>query len=155
MRPASPQGPLHLVFGQALNELGIWRQTIQWVKNNSTFSPLGVSYHWKNEPVFYGWQPNGPKRYYGDRKQTTVWEIDRPQSSPEHPTMKPLELVQRAIEHSTIEGEIIYDAFAGSGTTIIAAHRLNRACYACEIEPRYADVILNRCEAEGIKCRKV
>jgi DNA modification methylase len=79
-----------------------------------------------------------------------VWEIDRPQASPDHPTMKPIELVQRAIENSSRRGEIIYDAFGGSGTTLIAAHRCGRASRLIELSPRYADVILRRAEAEGL-----
>ncbi len=141
---AAPAGPLHLLFGQALNELGIFRQTLQWVKNNSTFSPMGVSYHWQAEPIFYGWLPNGAKRFYGDRKQTTVWEIDRPQKSPDHPTMKPVELVTRAIEHASLPGQIVADPFLGSGTTLIAAEQLNRTCYGLEIDQHYCDVIVKR-----------
>jgi len=149
---AAPAVPLHLLFAGAMKHLGILRQMIIWVKNNSTFSPMGVSYHWQHEPIFYGWLPNGGHRYHGDRKQTTVWNFDRPQKSPDHPTMKPLELVQQAIEHSSIKDEIVYDCFLGSGTTLIASHRLGRICYGCEIEPRYADVILKRAEAEGLTC---
>jgi len=147
---AAPAGPLHVLFGQALKERGIWHQTIQWVKNNATFAPLGVDYHWRAEPIFYGWEPGAAHRYYGGRKQDTVWEIDRPQSSPDHPTMKPIELVQRAVENSSQAGNIILDPFLGSGTTMIAAHRTGRRCYGMEIAPRYADVILKRCEAEGL-----
>ena len=132
--------------------MGIWRQTIQWVKNSATFSPLGVSYHWKSEPIFYGWLPDGGHRYHGDRKQTTVWEFDRPAASADHPTMKPVALVARAIEHASLAGQLVYDPFLGSGTTLIAAHRLGRRCCGCEIEPRYADVILKRAEAEGLTC---
>jgi hypothetical protein len=79
---AAPPGPLHVLFGQTLKDMGIWRQTIQWVKNNATFSPLGVDYHWRAEPIFYGWLPGAGHRYHGGRKQDTVWEIDRPAKSP-------------------------------------------------------------------------
>ena len=151
---AAPAVPLHLLFAGAMKHFGILRQMIIWVKDNSTFSPIGVSYHWKHEPIFYGWMPNGGHRYHGDRKQTTVWEFDRPMASPDHPTMKPIALVQQAIEHSSQQSEIILDPFLGSGTTLIAAHRLGRVCYGCEIEPRYADVILKRAEAEGMTCVK-
>lgn len=147
---AAPPGPLHVLFGLALKELGIWHQTIQWVKNNATFAPLGVDYHWRAEPIFYGWLPGAAHRYYGGRQQDTVWEIDRPLASPDHPTMKPIELVQRAIENSSRPNELVYDPFLGSGTTQIAAHRAGRRCYGCEIAPRYADVILRRAEAEGL-----
>lgn len=147
---AAPARPLHVLFGLALKELDIWHQTIQWVKNNATFAPLGVDYHWRAEPIFYGWLPGAAHRYYGGRKQDTVWEIDRPQASPDHPTMKPIELIQRAVENSSRKGEIALDMFLGSGTTLIAAHRTGRRCYGCEISPKYADVILRRAEAEGL-----
>lgn len=143
---AAPAGPLHLIWGELLNERGIWRQTIQWVKHNATFSPMGVSYHWKAEPIFYGWLPNAAHRYYGDRKQTTVWEIDRPLKSEHHPTMKPVELVERAIRHASQPGEIVYDAFTGSGTTGIAAHRAGRRAFMMELDPRYCDVTRKRLE---------
>jgi DNA modification methylase len=149
---AAPPGPLHVLFGQALKDLGIWHQTIQWVKNNATFAPLGVDYHWRAEPIFYGWLPGAAHRYYGGRQQDTVWEIDRPMASPEHPTMKPIALVQRAIENSSRKGEIVYDGFLGSGTTLIAGHRAGRRVYGCEISPKYADVILRRATAENLEC---
>lgn len=141
---AAPAGPLHLVFGKVLKDMGIWRQTIQWVKNNATFSPMGVSYHWKSEPIFYGWLPNGAHRYHGDRKQTTVWEFDRPAASPDHPTMKPVALVAQAVEHASLAGQIVAEPFAGSGTTLVAAQNLKRKCYAIEISPDYCAVILER-----------
>ena len=141
---AAPPGPLHILFGQILKDRGIWRQTIQWVKNNSTFSPMGVCYHWQAEPIFFGWLPNGGHRWYGGRKQTTVWEIDRPLASPEHPTMKPVELVDRAVSNSSRQGEIVIDPFVGSGTTLIACERLGRKCRAIEISPAYVSVALER-----------
>lgn len=143
---AAPAVPLHVLFGQALKDLGIWRQTIQWVKNNATFAPMGVDYHWQAEPIFYGWLPNAAHRYRGGRQQTTVWEIDRPQKSPEHPTMKPIELVERSVANSSDAGQIVLDPFLGSGTTLIACERLGRRCYAIEIEPRYVDVAVKRWE---------
>ena len=143
---AAPPGPLHLLTGQALNELGIWHQTIQWVKNNATFSPMGVDYHWQAEPIFYGWMPNGGHRYYGGRKQTTVWEIDRPAKSPEHPAMKPVPLVARAIENSSQGGEVVVDPFLGSGSTMIAAEQTGRRCYGMDIDPHYCDVAVRRWE---------
>jgi len=142
---AAPPGPLHVLFGLALKERGIWHQTIQWVKNNATFSPMGVDYHWQAEPIFYGWVPNAAHRYRGGRAQTTVWNIDRPAKSPEHPTMKPVELVERAVINSSDAGHIVYP-FLGSGTTLIACERQGRRCYAMEIEPRYVDVAVRRWE---------
>ena len=148
---SSPAGPLLALFGQVLKERGIWRQTIQWIKNNATFSPMGVDYHWQAEPVLYGWLPNAGHRFYGGRKQTTVWEIDRPLKSPEHPTMKPVELVLRALENSSKGEEVIYDPFCGSGTTMVAAEQLGRTCYAMEIEPKYVAVALERLSEMGVE----
>jgi DNA modification methylase len=148
---AAPGGPLHMVFGLELKAIGVWRQTIQWVKNNATFSPMGVCYHWRAEPIFFGWLPNGGHRWYGGRKQDTVWEIDRPQASPDHPTTKPIELVQRAVENSSRPGEMVYDPFLGSGTTLVSCHRLGRRCFGAELDPHYFDVVLKRAEAEGMK----
>ncbi len=147
---AAPPGPLQVLFGQALKERGIWRQTIQWVKDTATFSPMGVDYHWQAEPIFYGWLPNAGHRYYGGRKQTTVWEIDRPTKSPEHPTMKPVELVARAVENSSRRGEIVLDVFLGSGTTVLAAESLARLAYGMEIEPKYLAVTLERLAEAGL-----
>lgn len=98
---AAPPGPLQLVFGDELNRLGIWRQTILWVKQNATFATLGVDYHWRAEPMFYGWLPGAAHRWYGGRKQDTVWEFDRPLASLSHPTMKPVALIERAVQNSS------------------------------------------------------
>ena len=144
---AAPARPLHLIWGKALKDMGIWHQTLQWVKNNATFSPMGVDYHWRAEPIFYGWLPGAAHRYHGGRKQDTVWEIDRPTKSPDHPTMKPVELVARAVENSSSAGDIVLDLFLGSGTTLIAAEQTGRICYGMEIDPRYCDVIVKRWEA--------
>jgi site-specific DNA-methyltransferase (adenine-specific) len=144
---AAPAGPLHLIWGKALKDMGIWHQTLQWVKNNATFSPMGVDYHWRAEPIFYGWLPGAAHRYHGGRKQDTVWEIDRPTKSPDHPTMKPVELVARAVENSSSAGDIVLDLFLGSGTTLIAAEQTGRICYGMEVDPRYCDVIVKRWEA--------
>jgi DNA modification methylase len=141
---AAPAGPLHILFGQVLKERGIWRQTIQRVKNNSTFSPMGVCYHWQAEPLFFGWLPNAGHRYYGGRAQTTVWQIDRPLKSPEHPTMKPVALVARAIGNSSKADEIVYDGFSGSGTTLVACENLHRRGRGIEISPAYCAVTLQR-----------
>jgi len=144
---AAPAGPLHLLFGQALKELGIWRQTLIWVKDNATFAPLGVTYHWQAEPIFYGWVPGAAHSDFTDRTQTTVWAIDRPRASPDHQTAKPVELVARAIDHATRAGDAVLDPFVGSGTTIMAAELLGRRCFALEIDPVYCDVAVRRWEA--------
>lgn len=148
---AAPAGPLHVMFGQLLKERGVWRQTIQWVKNNATFSPMGVDYHWRAEPIFYGWKPGAGHRYYGGRQQTTVWEIDRPLKSPEHPTMKPVELVARAVENSSKKDEVVLDTFCGSGTTLVACEQSGRVGCGVEYAPKYVAVILERLSQMGLE----
>lgn len=152
---AAPPGPLHVIWGTKLKSMGIWRQTIQWVKNNATFSPLGVDYHWRAEPIFYGWMPNGAHRYYGGRQQDTVWEIDRPLKSPEHPTMKPVELVCRAISNSSKHTELVLDPFCGSGTTLVACEQTGRQGRAIDIEPKYVAVALERLSLMGLTPKRV
>lgn len=116
--------------------------TIIWVKNSFV---LGHGdYHYKHEPILYGWNKEGTHKFYGDRSQTTIWDIDRPTKSEEHPTMKPLALLAIAINNSSKEGDIILDLFGGSGSTLIAAEQLGRTCYMAEIDPKYADVIRKR-----------
>jgi DNA modification methylase len=123
-----------------------WSATIIWVKDQFV---LGRSkYHRRYEPIWYGWAKDKRSSFGEARDLDDVWEIDRPRVSEEHPTMKPVELVQRAVENSSQRGSTVLDPFLGSGTTLIAAERLGRKCYGCEIEPRYADVILRRWEAE-------
>jgi site-specific DNA-methyltransferase (adenine-specific) len=141
---AAPPGKLHWEFARRLMELGVYRQTLVWVKDSMV---LGHSdYHYKHEPIFYGWKPGALHRQPPNRTQVSVWEIDRPKRNEEHPTMKPVELVAKAIENSSLRGESIYDPFLGSGTTLIAAEQLGRKCYGMEISPAYCDVIVKRWE---------
>ena len=121
---------------------------VQWVKD--TFVMGRGDYHSRSEPILYGWKPGAAHHAVTDRTQDNVWEIPRPKASEEHPTMKPVELVERALNNSSKRGNIVLDMFLGSGTTLIAAHRTGRRCYGCEISPKYADVILRRAEAEGL-----
>jgi DNA modification methylase len=101
-------------------------------------------YQWQHEPILYGWKPGAAHKFYGDRKQTTVWQIDRPMANREHPTMKPLSLCAKAIENSSKGGDIVLDLFGGSGSTLIACEQLNRTCYMMELDPIYCDVIVQR-----------
>lgn len=141
----APSGDMELQFRLALLEAGLpLREAIVWVKD--VFVMGRQDYHWRHETVMYGWR-NGAAHYFnGGRSQDTVWEIPRPKRSEEHPTMKPVALVERAVENSTKPGALIYDPFVGSGTTIIAAEQLGRRCYAMEIDPRYVAVALKRWE---------
>lgn len=121
------------------------RHELMWLKNNHVLGRADYAY--KHEPILYGWRRDG-SHYYGGGFQTSVWEIDKPQKSDLHPTMKPIELVERAVSNSSRPGDLVIDWFLGSGTTIIACERTGRRCYGIEIEPRYCDVILKRWEAE-------
>jgi DNA modification methylase len=139
---AAPAGPLSLIFENWLFGKGILRQCIVWVKDSMV---LGHSdYHYKHEPIYYGWKPGAPHREPPDRTQVSVWEIPRPKRSKEHPTMKPVELYERMMNNSTSPGEIVLEPFGGSGTTLIAAAKTGRICRAMEIAPRYCDVIRRR-----------
>jgi DNA modification methylase len=116
---------------------------IIWVKNNSTFS-MNKDYKWKHEPIIYGWKQGKERTWKGDNKQDTVWNIDRPSRSEEHPTMKPIELCQKAIKNSSNESCLIFEPFSGSGSTMVASHQLKRKCYGMELDPKYCQVIVDR-----------
>jgi len=133
---------------------GHWSTTIIWAKDRFV---LGRSdYHRQYEPILYGWTESNKHFWCGDRTQGDVWRIDRPGSSPLHPTMKPVELVGRAINNSSKPGDIIADLFGGSGTTIIAAEQTKRICYMNELDPIYCDVIVKRYEEyTGLKATKL
>lgn len=137
-----PARPLHLVFCEVLREREIWRQTLTWVKDSLV---LGRSdYHYRHEPILYGWKPGGSHKFTDDRTKTTVLEFDRPKASREHPTMKPLALWIELICNSTSPKDTVLDPFLGSGTTLIACERTQRRCIGTEISERYCDVILAR-----------
>ena len=116
---------------------------IVWVKNNSTFS-MNKDYKWKHEPIIYGWKQGKERTWKGDNKQDTVWNIDRPSRSEEHPTMKPIELCEKAIKNSSNESSLIFEPFTGSGSTMVASHQLKRKCYGMELDPKYCQVIVDR-----------
>lgn len=116
---------------------------IVWVKDNSTFS-MSKDYKWKHEPIIYGWNANGAHTFYGDTRQDTVWNIKRPSRSDDHPTMKPIELVAKALTNSSKSGDLIFEPFTGSGSTMVASHQLKRKCYGMELDPKYCDVIVKR-----------
>lgn len=179
-------------FRSAMVNAGwLLKQCIIWVKNSLVLGRQ--DYHWRHEPILYGWKPGAAHKWYGGRKQdtviedskfvtiteagdgfnihiddgvdtvvfkvpsyeieyaaddfgTTVWRVDRPSRNAEHPTMKPIELVARAIRNSSKKGNIVLDTFGGSGSTLIACEQLDRACYTMELDPVYVDVIIERWE---------
>lgn len=106
---------------------------------------LGRSpYQWQHEPILYGWKQNGKHEWYTGRKESTIWEFDRPKQSKEHPTMKPIPLLAYPIMNSTMSNCTVLDPFGGSGSTLIACEQTNRICYMMELDPKYCDVIVNR-----------
>jgi len=124
-----------------LNELGYhWSATIIWKKQQLVLTP--ANYQRMYEPCFYGWA--GKSSYRGNRKQTEVWEIDRPHDSKLHPTMKPIAVCSRGIKNSSKQDDIVLDLFGGSGSTLIACEQTNRTCYMMELDPKYCDVIRKR-----------
>ena len=121
-----------------------WSSTIIWNKDSLVLSRK--DYHTKYEPIWYGWKEGTRLCPLEDRKQSDVWDIPRPKKSEEHPTMKPVELVARAITNSSKKGDIVIDLFGGSGTTLIASEQTDRCCRMMELDPKYVDVIVNRWE---------
>lgn len=117
---------------------------IIWKKNNSTFGRQ--DYFWKHEPMLYGWNSSGSHQWYGPNTEDTAWEIDRPSKSEDHPTMKPIPLVERALGNSSKAGDGVLDLFGGSGSTLIACEKTNRKCFMMELDPHYCDVIVARWE---------
>ena len=118
------------------------RQTLIWAKNSMVMGRQ--DYHWQHEPCLYGWKDGSSHSWYSDRKQTTLLNFDRPTASKLHPTMKPVELISYLINNSSKQGDLIFDSFLGSGTTIIACEKLQRSCYGLEFDPKYCDVIIQR-----------
>lgn len=113
-----------------------------WVKNSLV---LGRSdYQWQHEPVLYGFLKNGKHHWYSDRKQTTIWNFDKPKRNENHPTSKPLDLLSYPLKNSTQENAIVLDTFGGSGSTLMACELSNRICYTMELDEKYASVILRR-----------
>lgn len=120
------------------------RHELIWVKDSLVLGRC--DYHYKHEPILYGWKRDGKHNWYGDRKQTSVLEFPRPKSSDLHPTMKPVDLFAYLINNSTAPGDIVLDTFGGSGTTIIACEQTGRQARVMEIDPLYCDVIIKRWE---------
>jgi len=143
------------VILRALEDAGAhWSDTIIWAKDRLVLGR--ADYQRCYEPIWYGWREGAKRHWCGDRDQTNVWTIARPGDSPLHPTMKPLELVERALRNSSRAGDLVLDVFLGSGTTLIAAERTGRVCYGVEIDPHYVDVAVARWEAfTGEKAEKV
>ena len=137
-----PGGDRQADFAAVLFELGLYREMLVWVKDSFVLGRQ--DYHWRHEPIIYGWTPGARRYWAGGRAQDTIWEIPRPRRSSEHPTMKPVALIERALTNSSRRGGLVYDPFAGSGSTLIAADRSGRRCLSVELDPGYCDVIRAR-----------
>ncbi len=164
-----------LSFEYAFQKAGFkFSENLIWVKNS--FNLSRHDYHWKHEPILYGWKEGVGHYFVDDRTQSTVFDDtqsiekmkkeelveilkrimdhqhssvlyeNKPLKSDLHPTMKPIPLIGKLIKNSSIKGQLIYEPFAGSGSTLIAADQLERTCYAMELDPRYVDVIVQRWE---------
>ena len=132
-----------LNFRKAFKDAGFYLSGCCIWKKNSLV--LGRSpYQWIHEPCLFGWKQKGKHQWYSDRKQTTVWEYDKPRSSKDHPTMKPINLMSYPIKNSTMTNGIVLDPFLGSGSTLIACCETDRVCRGIELDPKFVDVIVKR-----------
>lgn len=130
-------------FRTAMENAGITiKQCLIWVKN--AFVMGRQDYHWQHEPCLYGWIEGAAHNFYGDRKQSTTLNFNRPMRNGEHPTMKPVELIGYQIKNSSKVGDIVADSFGGSGTTMVACEQLDRIAYVIEYDPKYCQVIVDR-----------
>jgi site-specific DNA-methyltransferase (adenine-specific) len=120
------------------------KQCLVWVKSSLVMGRQ--DYQWMHEPILYGWKPGAAHRWCGDRCQTTVLKFDKPSKSPEHPTMKPVALIEYCLGNSTQTGTAVLDLFGGSGSTLIACEKTGRRAYLMELDPKYCDVIVSRYE---------
>ena len=116
---------------------------IIWQKNSLTLSQ--TDYQSIHEPCLYGWNNKGSHSWFGDRKQTSVWQFDK-QNLKGHTTPKPIAFIEKALKNSSKSEDIIIDTFLGSGSTLIACEKTNRSCYGLELDPKYCDVIIKRWE---------
>lgn len=153
-----PPGPDNARFVNMFGAVFDHRQNLVWVKN--TFVLGHSDYHYRHEPILYGFTRGGDgrlgrggPRWYGGNSQTTVFEtqttvfeVDKPAANRHHPTMKPVELVRAMLQNSAKHGDIVYDPFGGSGSTLLAAHSIGAHARLMELDPRYVDVICRRFE---------
>lgn len=132
-----------LNFRKSFSDAGFYLSgTCIWKKQSLV---LGRSpYQWQHEPVLFGWKKSGKHNWYADRKQTTIWEFEKPKKNADHPTMKPVALVAYPILNSSLSNCVVLDPFGGSGSTLIACEQTDRICYTIELDEKYCDVIVKR-----------
>lgn len=132
-----------LNFRKAFSDAGFYLSgTCIWKKQSLV---LGRSpYQWQHEPCLFGWKKSGKHQWYAGRKETTIWEFDKPKKNSDHPTMKPVPLIAYPIMNSSMINCIVLDPFGGSGSTLIACEQTGRICHTIELDEKYCDVIVNR-----------
>ncbi|WP_051489297.1 site-specific DNA-methyltransferase [Peptoclostridium acidaminophilum] len=132
-----------LNFRKAFSDAGFYLSgTCIWKKQSLVLGR--APYHWQHEPVLFGWKKKGKHMWYSDRKQSTIWEYDKPKKNGDHPTMKPVALIAYPITNSSMSGCIVLDPFGGSGSTLIACEQTDRICYTIELDEKFCDVIVKR-----------
>lgn len=130
-------------FRKAFKDAGFYLSgTCIWKKQSLV---LGRSpYQWQHEPILFGWKKKGKHQWYTGRKESTIWEFDKPKKNADHPTMKPIELIAYPIKNSSMTNSVVLDMFGGSGSTLIACQQLDRICYTIELDEKFCDVIVKR-----------
>lgn len=130
-------------FRKAFKDAGFYLSgTCIWKKQSLV---LGRSpYQWQHEPILFGWKKKGKHKWYTGRKESTIWEFDKPKKNADHPTMKPLEMIAYPIKNSSMTNSIVLDIFGGSGSTLLASDQLDRICYTIELDEKFCDVIVKR-----------
>lgn len=147
-----------LAFRKAFEEAGFYLSGCCIWKKQSLV--LGRSpYQWQHEPVLFGWKKKGKHQWYTGRKESTIWEFDKPKKNGDHPTMKPIPLIAYPIMNSTMSGCLVLDPFGGSGSTLIACQQTGRTCYTVELDEKFCDVIVKRYveqvgSSDGITCQR-
>ncbi|HEN0367632.1 TPA: site-specific DNA-methyltransferase [Streptococcus agalactiae] len=132
-----------LNFRKAFNDAGFYLSGCCIWKKPSLV--LGRSpYQWQHEPCLYGWKKKGKHQWYSGRKETTIWEFEKPKKNAEHPTMKPIPLLAYPITNSSMSNTVVLDPFGGSGSTLIACEQTDRSCYTIELDEKFCDVIVKR-----------
>ncbi|GAB3233094.1 DNA modification methylase [Hymenobacter seoulensis] len=130
-------------FRLAMQEAGLkLSQCLVWVKQ--AFVMGRQDFHWQHEPILYGWKEGAAHKWYSDRKQTTVLNFNRPSRNGDHPTMKPLDILEYQLECSSKSGDVVFDGFGGSGSVLVACEKLDRNAHVIELDPRYVDVHVRR-----------
>jgi DNA modification methylase len=141
--PIYAASPIGLEQSKYVNAwLWKYQSAIVWKKPSLNLSRF--DYHPIHEIIHYGWKEGAAHKWYGDRKQTSVFEFEKTKNNKEHPTMKPIGLVEYFMNNSSVKKDIIIDVFIGSGSTMVASHQLKRKCYGMELDPKYCDVIVKR-----------